>query len=74
MIEDRKALAQLVAAFGASRMASNLNQLAHLANIGALIVNPEIEAELSAAYADIREMRRLLLLALGLKPGDAPSY
>lgn len=67
-IENRKALAQLVAVLGRSRLASNLNQLAHLANIGALPVTPELEAELLAALHDVREVRHLLLVALGLKP------
>ncbi len=71
-IEDRQALAQLVALLGRSKLANNLNQLAHLAHIGALPVSPETESELREAYRDVGEMRRLLLLALGMKPGDGP--
>lgn len=71
-VEDRKSLAQALALLGRSRLSSNLNQLAHLANIGALPVTPELESELAAALADIREIRRLLMEALGLKPGAAP--
>ncbi len=67
-VEDRKALAQLLAMLGRSRLASNLNQLAHAANIGALPVTPDLETELNTALFDVRELRRLLLLALGLKP------
>lgn len=66
-VEDRQALAQALAALGASRLSSNLNQLAHLANVGALPVTPETEAELSEALAIVRDIRRLLLTALGLK-------
>ena len=69
---DRQSFAQLLARLGASRLAGNLNQLAHLANVGALPFSPEIEAELRGALAEIREMRRLLLTALGLKGDDAP--
>jgi len=71
-VEDRKALGQVLAALGSSRIASNLNQLAHLAHIGALPVSPEIEGELREAVQYLRELRRLLLTALGLK-GEAAS-
>lgn len=66
-VEDRQALAQALALLGASRLSSNVNQLAKLANIGALPVTLELEAELSAALADIQQIRRLLVAALGLK-------
>jgi len=72
-VEDRQALGQALALLGASRLSSNLNQLAHLAHIGALPITLELEAELAAALDDIRSIRRLLITALGLKPegGDA---
>ncbi|WP_187428601.1 hypothetical protein ROLI_013060 [Roseobacter fucihabitans] len=38
VIEDKKAAAEALALLGQSRIASNLNQLAYHANIGALIV------------------------------------
>jgi hypothetical protein len=66
-IEDRTALAQALALLGRSRISNNLNQLAHLANVGALPMTPETEAELCTTLADVREMRRLLMTALGLK-------
>ena len=71
-LEDRKALSQLLAVLGRSRIANNLNQLAHLANTGSLPVTPEVEAELVEALRDIHEVRRLLLVALGFKEQDAP--
>ncbi len=70
-VVDQKALSQVLAALGQSRLSSNLNQLAHLANIGALPVTPELEAELAEALAAIRDLRRLLLVALGFKEQDA---
>lgn len=70
-VEDRKALGQALALLGRSRLSSNLNQLAHLANIGALALTPDIEAELAEAFADIRAIRCLLMTALGLKAEDA---
>ncbi|MHB0722555.1 hypothetical protein ACX4M5_06580 [Roseomonas mucosa] len=71
-VADQKALAQILALLGQSRLASNLNQLAHLAHIGALPVSPEIEAELQEALALVREIRRLLVAALGLKAEASP--
>lgn len=71
-VEDRKSLAQALALLGQSRIANNLNQLAHAANIGALPMTPETEAELVAALRDVRRMRHLLLAAVGLKPEGEP--
>ncbi|BDG72536.1 hypothetical protein [Roseomonas fluvialis] len=68
-VEDRQALGKALALLGQSRLASNLNQLAHLAHIGALPVSPEIESELKNAVSEVRAMRCLLVTALGLKPG-----
>lgn len=66
-VEDRQALAQALALLGRSRISSNLNQLAYAVNIGSLPVTPETEAELAAALRDVREVRRLLVAALGLE-------
>lgn len=71
-VEDRTALAQILALLGRSHMSNNLNQLAHASKMGALPITPETEQELLAALRDVRELRRLLLLALGLKPGEQP--
>jgi len=71
-VEDRQALGKALALLGQSRLASNLNQLAHLAHIGALPVSPEIESELQDAVNTVREIRRLLVTALGLKDGGVP--
>ena len=70
-LEDRKALSQLLAVLGRSRVANNLNQLAHLAHSGSLPLTPEVEAELVEALREIHEVRRLLLIALGFKEQDA---
>ena len=69
-IADRPALAQALALLGQSRFASNLNQIAHLAHIGALTFTPEEQAELSAALRHVAEIRSLLLSALGKKTGE----
>lgn len=71
-IDDRRALAQLIALLGRSRVFSNLNQLAHAANTGSLPVTPETEAALAQALVDLHEIRALLLTSLGLKPEAQP--
>lgn len=68
---DRDALARLLGALGRSRLANNLNQLAKLANLGALPMTPETEGDLRRACAEISEMRRCLLEALGNRPEKA---
>ena len=65
-----KTLARLLGALGQSRLASNLNQIAKAANMGALPVTDELIAELTQACFDIRTMRRELIMALGLKAED----
>lgn len=71
-LADTAALAQALALLGRARLANNLNQLAHLANIGALPVTPELEAELFACLDEVRKLRGLLLAALGLEPEVSP--
>jgi hypothetical protein len=71
-VQDRQALAQALALLGQSRLSSNLNQLAHAANIGALPITPETESELTESIRDVRAIRRLLLFALGLKAEARP--
>lgn len=71
-IEDRKALSQALGLLGKSRLANNLNQLARLANTGSLPLTPEVEEELLAAFREVREIRDLLITALGLKPERTP--
>jgi hypothetical protein len=66
-MRDRQAFAQALGLLGKSRLSSNLNQIARLANIGALPLNPEVEAELITALREVRSIRALLLAALGLK-------
>lgn len=68
-VRDREALARALALLGRSRIANNLNQLAHVANIGALPMTPETEGELLEALRGVQEIRRLLVTALGLKAG-----
>lgn len=66
---DQEHAAQL-AGLGQSRLASNMNQIAKAANMGALPVTPDLVDELYQACADIAAMRRALIAALGLKPQE----
>ena len=65
-VRDHRALAQVLAQLGGSRLASNLNQLARAANSGAFPVTPDTEAALNAAARDIAAMKRMLMAALGI--------
>lgn len=68
-VKDHEALARVLAAFGQSRIANNLNQLAKAVNTGALPVTPETESEIHAACTAVIAMRRDLIRALGLPEG-----
>lgn len=64
---DDAAISKALAMLGQSRLSSNLNQIAKVANKGALPVTPSLLAELNAACADIRIMREALISALDIK-------
>lgn len=68
-VKDHAALAKVLAALGASRLAINLNQLAKAAHLGTLPISPEIEGDLKDACVAVRDMRCRLLNALGVKNG-----
>ncbi|MBV1800154.1 hypothetical protein [Siccirubricoccus sp. G192] len=55
-VEDRQALAKALALLGESRLSSNLNQLAHMASIGALPVTPE---RFCRSHDELRNFLRL---------------
>jgi len=65
MVADKKAVAEALALLGQSRIASNLNQLAYHANIGALIVGETEKTQIAEAYAHVLTLRSLLMQALG---------
>lgn len=64
---DEVLLSQLLAILGQSRLASNFNQIVKLAHSGSLPVTPELEDELREACAAIKDMRLMLITALGIK-------
>ncbi len=65
---DSAMLALVLSELGQSRLASNINQLAKAANMGALDITPEIEKEIETACQEIQTMRALLIAALGVVP------
>lgn len=67
VVKDADTLGRLLGLLGQSRLASNLNQLAKAANVGALPVTAELEADLRQACDEIFKMRGLLLSALGVQ-------
>lgn len=67
-IADKRAAAEALALLGQSRIASNLNQLAHQANIGALRIEDRERAQINEAYAHVLALRALLMQALGAGP------
>ncbi len=68
-VKDQEAMAQALALLGASRIANNLNQLAHQANIGSLIMDEDTCAQIDETYTYVRLMRDELVSALGLIEG-----
>lgn len=70
-VKDQEALGRVLGELGRSRLANNLNQLAHAANSGSLPVTPETEDALREACAEVRRIRADLVKALGLsvEPG-----
>lgn len=65
---DSAMLAMVLSELGQSRLASNINQLAKAANMGALDITPEIEREIEQACQEIQTMRALLIAAFGVVP------
>ncbi|HCP81808.1 MAG TPA: hypothetical protein DIT67_09535 [Octadecabacter sp.] len=68
-VKDQEAMARALALLGASRIANNLNQLAHKANMGSLIMDDNALAQIDETYAHVRLMRDELVSALGLIEG-----
>lgn len=67
VVADQKALAELLAALGASRVPNNLNQLAKAANSGNFYFDHETKLAINRACNDIANMRLLLMRALGIR-------
>ena len=72
-VKDRAELARLLGLLGASRISQNINQLAKAANTGSLPVNADVHRTLLESCEAVRNMRALLLTALGLQPEAGPE-
>lgn len=66
--QQDQSLAQILSMLGQSRYANNLNQLAKAANLGTLVITPDVKAQIDESYKMILWVRRMLISALGLKP------
>ena len=65
-VAEQQLLAEILARLGASRSASNLNQIAKHLNQGTLVVDEELEADLKQAAVDVAWMRMTLMKAMGV--------
>ncbi len=72
-VQDTKALGQVLAALGNSRMAGNLYQIVRAVHAGELVVTAEQQKDLEEALAHVREMRQWLMAGLGMKDGGTGS-
>ncbi len=72
-VQDAKALGQVLAALGNTRMAGNLYQIVRAVHAGELAVTAEQQKELEEALVNVREMRQWLMAALGFKDGGGLS-
>ncbi|MCU7805942.1 MAG: hypothetical protein KZQ96_22415 [Candidatus Thiodiazotropha sp. (ex Lucinoma borealis)] len=72
-VKDHRALGYVLGELGRSRLASNVNQLAHAVNSGSLPVTPDTEKALQDACADIHKMRIMLMRALDFIPNEGSS-
>lgn len=70
-VQDQEALAQVLGLLGQTRIANNLNQIAHEANCGSLLMDDYTEIEIKKACAHIAFIRVKLIEALGLKSGGS---
>jgi hypothetical protein len=66
-VKDRKELGSLLGKLGKSRIANNLQELVDAAESGSLIMDAEANDTLQKALKDIRDIRLLLIAALGLR-------
>ena len=69
-VQDRAAMASLLARMGASRTAEWLAMLVHAAESGSLAVDAETTAKLKQACHDVLVVRLLLMQALGFQVDD----
>jgi len=64
-IAEKKAFAEVMGLLGHSRIASNLNQLAHHANLGLMIEDDRAKDQIAEANQHLLAIRTALMTALG---------
>ncbi len=65
-VQDQQSMAKALALLGQSRIANNLNQLAHRANMESLIMDETTLVQINEAYDYVIVMRDALIRAMGL--------
>ena len=65
-VADEQSLARTLSMLGETRIANNLNQLAHKANMGELKMNSSTLAQIEEAYDHFQAMRAALIKAIGM--------
>ncbi|WP_235899897.1 plasmid mobilization relaxosome protein MobC [Tritonibacter aquimaris] len=66
-VAEQQLLAEVLARLGQTRQANNLNQIAKHLNQGTLVVDPDLEADIKRAVAEVAWMRAALMKALGVE-------
>lgn len=66
-VQDQESMAKALGLLGQSRIANNLNQLAHQANMQSLVMDEVTLEKINEAAFHIAYMRTELIRALGLK-------
>ena len=69
---DAAVMGRLLALIGGSRLGPSLADLATAVRVGTVTLTPDQEHQIWSACADVREIRTLLLRALGLSVGGDP--
>lgn len=66
-VRDDAALAEVLAKLGKTDLAGSLREMARLAQLGALPLTPETESDIQQTRRDVREIKMLLMTALGIR-------
>ena len=70
---DRALAAQILSLLGETRVSNNLNQIAKNAHTGSLVFDDRTLADLKEACQSVRQVRDLLMQALGKAPSHQHS-
>ncbi|CFX24293.1 putative Glycosyltransferase [Candidatus Filomicrobium marinum] len=66
-VRDDAAIAEVLAKLGKTDLGGSLREMARLARLGALPLTSETEAEIQRACRDVRDIKTLLMTALGIR-------